>query len=135
MSDFRLKQLHGKLGDLVYQFSKVQFSQGSSPDKWSPCINAYRCAKGFAICIDLAGVPKETIQLEIEPHRLRLHGVRETPEPKGKGEEPLQILSMEIDSGAFEREIALPAGVENENVRAEYTDGLLWIYLPYRSEA
>lgn len=135
MSDVRLKQLQGKLGDFVYQFSKVQFSQGASPDKWAPCVNAYRCSKGFAICVDLAGVDKETINLEIEPHRLKLHGVRETPEPKGKDEEPLQILAMEIDSGAFEREIALPAGVETEAVRAEYKDGLLWIYLPYRGEA
>lgn len=135
MGDFRLKQLHGKLGDLVYQFSKVQFAQGASPDKWAPCVNAYRCSKGFAICVDLAGVEKDKINLEIEPHRLKIQGVRATPEPHGKGEEPLQILSMEIDSGAFEREIALPGGVETESVRAEYNDGLLWIYLPYRSQA
>lgn len=130
-NDFK-RQLHGKLGDLVYQFSKVQFSQGASPDKWAPCINAYRCPLGYAICVDLAGVDKEKIHLEVESDRVKFRGVRETPEPTGK-EEPLQILTMEIDSGAFEREISLPGGVETEAVRAEYKNGLLWIYLPFRS--
>jgi HSP20 family molecular chaperone IbpA len=57
------------------------------------------------------------------------------PEPKAKGEEPLQIVAMEIDAGQFTREISLPTDVEPEGVRAEYQDGLLWIYLPYRTQA
>ena len=132
--DFKMKQVRGMLGDLVYQFSKVQFAQGASPDKWAPSINVYRCPLGFVICVDLAGVDKEKIHLEVEPQRIRFEGVRETPEPKGK-EEPLQVITMEIDSGAFEREITLPARIEAEAVRAEYKDGLLWIYLPFRSES
>jgi HSP20 family molecular chaperone IbpA len=37
---------------------------------------------------------------------------------------------MEIDQGAFEREIVLPVEVEPEQVRAEQREGLLWIWLP-----
>ncbi|HTG43152.1 MAG TPA: Hsp20/alpha crystallin family protein [Verrucomicrobiae bacterium] len=132
---YRLKQLHGRLGDLVYQFTRVQFSHSPAPGVWSPPVNAYRCARGFAICADLAGVPKETIHLEIDKRKVRLQGRREIPEPKGKGEEAVQILAMEIDSGLFEREISLPADVDPQCVRAEYKDGFLWIYLPFRCEA
>jgi HSP20 family molecular chaperone IbpA len=131
----RLQQLHGRLGDLVYQFTRVQFSQAHAPDSWSPPVNAYRCQKGFAICVDLAGVDKEKIHLEVENRKLRLFGFREVPEPKGKGEEPSQILAMEIDSGPFAREISLSADVEPDSVRAEYKEGFLWVYLPFRSHA
>ena len=54
---------------------------------------------------------------------------------KGKGEEPIQIVAMEIDSGIFSREISLPTDVEPEAVRAEYKEGFLWIYLPFRTQA
>jgi HSP20 family protein len=132
---FRLQQLHGRLGDLVYQYTRVQFAQSHAPDTWAPPINAYRCEKGFAICVDLAGVDKEKLQLEVESRKVRLQGRREIPEPKGKGEEPSQILAMEIDSGPFAREISLPVEVESSSVRAEYKEGFLWICLPYRSHA
>jgi HSP20 family protein len=132
---FRLNQLHGRLGDLVYQFTKVHFSHSPAPDTWSPAINAYRCPKGFAICVDLAGVPKDSIHLEVHEKNVRLEGRREIPEPKGKDEEPVQIIAMEIDSGRFARNIVLPAEVESAAVRAEYKEGYLWIYLPFRSHA
>jgi HSP20 family protein len=129
----RLSELHGRLGDLIYQFTKVHFSH--PPGKWAPPINACRCEKGFAICVDLAGVVKEKIDVHVEPRRLVLQGHREVPEPRGKGEEPMQILAMEIDSGPFSREIELPLEVDPDAVRAEYKDGLLWIYLPFRGNA
>jgi HSP20 family protein len=131
----RLNQLRGRLGDLVYEFTKVHFSHSPGTELWSPPVNAYRCEQGFAICVDLAGVPKEEIQLEIERRKVRLHGRRETPEPKEKPNEPLQILAMEIDSGNFAREISLPADVDPDCVRAEYKEGFLWIYLPFRCAA
>src|SRR5687768_12266123 len=101
--NMRLNQLRGRLGDLVYEFTKVQFSHSPGAEIWSPALNAYRCAQGFAICVDLAGVPKESLHLEIEHRKIRLQGRREVPEPKDKGNEPVQILSMEIDSGNFGR--------------------------------
>ena len=137
MSDpkFRLNQLHGRLGDLVYQFTRVNFGHQAAPDTWSPAVNAYRCPKGFAVCVDLAGVLKDEVHIEIQGRNLRVEGRREIPEPKGKDEEAMQILAMEIDAGRFAREIVLPSDVERDAVRAEYKEGFLWVYLPFRSEA
>ena len=85
--------------------------------------------------IDLAGVPREGIHIEVHARTLKIEGQRETPEPKGKDEEPIQIVAMEIDAGKFSREIVLPSDVEANAIRAEYKEGFLWIYLPFRSEA
>jgi HSP20 family molecular chaperone IbpA len=132
---YRLNQLHGRLGDLVYQFTRVQFAQPPAPDTWSPPVNAYRCPHGFAICVDLAGVPKDESHSEVHARTLRIEGKRQIPEPKGKDEEPVQIVTMEIDAGKFAREILLPSDVQADAVRAEYKEGFLWVYLPFRSEA
>jgi HSP20 family protein len=132
---YRLNQLHGRLGDLVYQFTRVQFSQPPAPDTWSPPVNAYRCPQGFAICLDLAGVSKDEIHIEVHARSLRIAGKREIPEPKGKDEEPVQIVMMEIDAGKFAREVLLPGEVQSDAIRAEYKEGFLWVYLPFRSEA
>lgn len=133
--NFHLRHLHGRLGDLMVEFARVNFTHSPAPEGWVPAVNAYRCELGFAICVDLAGVAKDQIELHVEPRLIRLRGKRELPEPKGKGEEPKQILAMEIDAGPFARDISLPAEVETEAVRAEQKDGYLWIYLPFRSQA
>jgi HSP20 family molecular chaperone IbpA len=39
---------------------------------------------------------------------------------------------MEIDYGAFEREILLPVKVDVEQVSAEQDKGMLWITLPLK---
>jgi HSP20 family protein len=132
---FRLNQLHGRLGELMYQFTRVQFQQQPATETWSPAVNAYRCPQGYAICADLAGVSKDNVRIEVRARVLRLEGHREIPEPKDKGEEPVQIVAMEIDSGRFAREISLPSEVQADAIRAEYKEGFLWIYLPFRSEA
>ena len=42
------------------------------------------------------------------------------------------VLAMEIDHGAFERQIKLPSTVDRTRVKAEQKNGLLWVHLPLR---
>ena len=130
-----LRELHGRLGEVAYQLTRVQFSRFSASEAWQPAINAYRCSEGVAICVDLAGVDRRAIQLEVEPKRLRLRGQRQAPEPEGATSKPVQVLVMEIDYGPFERELLLPCAVDPAGVTAEHRTGFLWIYLPLQSQA
>ncbi len=127
----RIRQLQGELGAVVYELSKVQYSQSFSSASWHPDINAYRCKKSLAVCVDLAGVEKGEIDLRVEPGRLLLRGRRQAPEPSGADLETIQILAMEINYGPFEREIILPEEVRPEDVTAEQRNGFLWVYLPF----
>ena len=133
--DIRWQRLTGKLGSIAYEVTQVKFSQGAISPQWRPAINAYRCREGMVVCVDLAGVAKEQIDLQVEPRRLLLRGHRVAPEPDRASDEPLQILAMEIDCGGFARELALPAEVDSRRVRAEHREGLLWIYLPFQPQA
>jgi HSP20 family molecular chaperone IbpA len=135
MSDFYLRRLQGRVGDLVYQLTRVQFAQFSRPHTWRPALNVYRCDECIVICADLSGVDQESVQLRVEAQRLVLRGGRPAPEPPGDANKPVQVLAMEIDYGFFEREVLLPADVEPAKARFEQENGLLWICLPLRMQA
>lgn len=121
----KLRWLHGTLGDV--SITRLQFWQRAATT-WQPPINAFRCEKGVRICVDLAGVEKSMIDLTVEPQRVVVRGSREAPEPSG--DQPVQMLALEIDYGPFEREVVLPIEVDVEKAHAEQKNGLLWIHLP-----
>ncbi len=130
-----LRRLHGQLGDIVYQLTRVQFAHFYPPRTWTPAINAYRCPHEITICVDLAGVDKNALELRVEARRLHIGGRREAPEPASAEHKASQILAMEIDYGPFAREVALPAEVDARRITAEQSNGLLWIHLPLRLHA
>ncbi len=130
-----LKRLHGQLGDVVYQLTKIHFSKFFPPHLWRPALNAYRCRDCIKICMDLAGVDREAIDIQLEPGRLVIRGQRGLPEPEDSDDQPLRILAMEIDYGQFEREVSLPSTVDEDRVTARQSNGLLWIHLPLRAHA
>lgn len=133
--DIRLRYLQGQLGEIAFQLTKVQFTQFSAPSAWQPAINAYRYDSFIKICVDLAGVNKESIDLRVEPGRLVLRGRRAMPEPGESIGKCVRVLAMEIDHGPFERAVLLPDEVEINGVTASQDNGLLWINLPVRSNA
>lgn len=131
----RWQRLEGKLGDIAYELTRVQFSHFPQTEAWRPAVNAYRCRDGMLVCVDLAGVARDQIDLTLEPRRLRLRGYRLTPEPEAEQHQCLQVLAMEIDHGPFERELALPIEIDPARARAEQRNGLLWITLPAQAQA
>ncbi|PYI82662.1 MAG: hypothetical protein DME26_16895 [Verrucomicrobia bacterium] len=138
MGDIRsihLRALQGRLGDIVYQLTRVELSLLHRGETWSPAINAYRCRDCFVICVELAGVGRSSIDLRVEPRRILIRGHRQPPEPAGAEGPLMQVLALEIDHGPFEREVVLPVEVTPENVQAEQRNGVLWIYLPLPSSA
>src|SRR6476659_8215503 len=122
----QLRWLQGTLCDGTVR--SIQFWQ-ATPHTWRPAINAFRCEAAVSICVDLAGIDKSMIGLQVEPRRITLRGSREAPEPT---DQAVQMLALEIDYGPFEREVELPAEVDVEEARAEQENGLLWIYLPLK---
>ncbi len=127
----RLQWVHGGWSDASYQLLRLQFSRHSR-HAWHPAINAYRCETGIRICVDLAGVEKSAIDLQIEPHHLLLRGERENPEPAAKDHQILQTIALEIDYGPFLRSIPLPAEVDPDRASAVQENGFLWITLPLK---
>ena len=125
ISEIKVRLWSGHVGGWRWQHSVV-----TRAGTWEPAINAYRCEKCVCICVDLSGVDKSDIEVQVEPRNVSITGVRKPPEPLDAPRRPLQVMAMEIDYGAFARSIPLPVEVDVENVTAQQEQGLLWIELP-----
>jgi HSP20 family protein len=112
------------------------FSQFAQTEAWTPAVNIYEVGRVLHVCVDLAGIDRDKIDVRIEPGRLTVSGVRHAPEPgpPKKGIKPsetdMKIHSMEIDYGAFCRVVQFPQQVDLAGVQSEYRRGILWITLP-----
>src|SRR3954453_14013057 len=50
-----------------------------SSDTWTPNVNLYETAGTYLVCVDLAGVDKDKIDVEVVDQRLTLRGARAVP--------------------------------------------------------
>ena len=130
-------------GKLAEQMQKAFFSLNET---WTPNVNLYENSTSYVVCVDLAGVVKEKIDVEVVDQRLKLRGVRpvpqfeEEPEVRDLGSKAspaaagtakrIRVHLMEIDHGAFAREVELPPDADRESITANYRNGLLWIEIP-----
>jgi HSP20 family protein len=122
-----------QMGKLIDQLHKgyYNFSPGET---WTPSVNLYEIEAAYIVCVDLAGIDKEKLDITVENHLLKLHGHREVPLP-ADGEahnQRLRVHLMEIDHGSFSREVELPHNVKQDKINAQYRNGMLWIELPKR---
>lgn len=131
-----LTRLQRELGAIAIELTRTHFVQFVHQPGWRPAVNVYRCENRYIICVDLAGIDREAIQVHAEPRRVRISGARPALEPMcGEGPQPAQVLAMEIDHGPFERVVDLPEEIDSSRVVAEHRVGLLWIKLPLRAHA
>ncbi len=105
-------------------------------------MNAFQCSSCLRVCVELAGVRSENVQVEVSAERLLIRGYRATPEPLSSEEaietirrKPVRVLTMEIHHGEFEREIELPQDLDSERFTLEWDNGLLWILIPRKAHA
>jgi HSP20 family protein len=104
-----------------------------SNENWTPNVNLYETETAYLACVDLAGVEKQKIDIEVIQGRLRLSGNRAVPMWTDHSDSPnvrVRMHLMEIDHGSFAREVELPDDVQHEQITARYRDGMLWIEIP-----
>lgn len=130
-TDEPFQHLTRQTNKLMEQLQKGFFFTGES---WTPSVNLYETAAGYLVCVDLAGVDKEKIDIEVADRRLRLRGTRVVPmQPQSadnEHQEKIRVHLMEIDHGAFTRDVEIPSDADQHRISATYRNGLLWIEIP-----
>ena len=103
-------------------------------ETWTPSVNLYENDHAYLVCVDLSGVNKDKIDVEVQDNQLTLRGTREVPmrdEPHTQGESGrIRVHLMEIDHGAFCRQVELPEDVLRDQITAQYLNGMLWVESP-----
>lgn len=100
---------------------------------WSPRVDVFEKDNRLVTRVDLPGVKKEDVKVEVSDGYLAITGERKV-EAEEKKE---NYYRCERESGSFYRAVPLPEGTSFDDVKATFTDGVLEVSvpLPVKTEA
>jgi HSP20 family protein len=100
---------------------------GRSPQSrvWQPPVDIIENQDQVSVVIDLPGVQRDSIDVQMTGENLTVRGER-APEEKERG----HYVYGERPHGSFQRSFTIGVPVEADNVQAAYKDGVLRITLP-----
>jgi HSP20 family protein len=125
--------MRDQLDRLVNQFfgrGGGEEGEGWVTGGWTPPVEIYDTGDALMVRVELPGVAKEDVQVEVHENTLSLRGERKPDASIKEG----QYHRQERAYGPFQRNFRLPVQVDTEKVQATYRDGLLELRLP-KSEA
>ena len=94
---------------------------------WIPAADVYEEAGEFIITLDLPGIRRDGLDVNLDEGRLTIRGER----PPREGVQPRR---SERPHGRFVRSFSLPDAVDRHAITADYKDGVLTLHLPKRAE-
>lgn len=90
---------------------------------WRPAVDVYRSSRGWLVKVDLAGVRRGDVGVQVSGNILRVSGERrDRLQRQGH-----RVHSMEICYSSFERCVELPCDLERARLRWDFQDGMLLI--------
>lgn len=98
---------------------------------WAPEIDVFDRDNCLVTKVDLPGLKKEDVKVEVTDGHLAISGQRksETEEKKDN------VYRCERSYGSFYRAVPLPEGAKIEDVKATFTDGVLEVSVPLSVKA
>jgi len=117
-----------RFGEEMERMMKPFFSEefSLSTNGFAPTVNVTETENEFEVSVDLPGIKSEEVEVEMQEGNLWISGERkEETEEKGK-----TYHRMERRYGHFRRMIPLSMSINEEEVRAEYHEGVLKVTLP-----
>jgi HSP20 family protein len=96
---------------------------------WYPQIDVFEKDNRLVTKIDLPGMKKEDVKVEVTDGQLAISGERKH-EAEEKGEE---FYRSEREYGSFYRSVPLPEGAKVDDVKATFTDGVLEVSVPLQA--
>ena len=90
---------------------------------WKPQMDLFETADEIKIVATIAGVEKESMEIEINERAVRISGSRRPPSPVTEA----TFCLAEIQYGKFERILFLPKPIDTDRVSASLSAGILQI--------
>jgi HSP20 family protein len=91
-----------------------------------PPVEIQRTDGELVVRMEIPGVDPDSVDVTLDENVLRVRAERRvTTEEKG------DYLRREFEYGIFERQVALPKGIDPEKLSARYEGGILEVRVPY----
>ena len=100
-------------------------SSGPSGGGAYPSLNVFRKGDDVVVIAELPGVRKSDLQLQVKGNTIRISGSKAVQYGEKAG-----VHRRERLAGNFDRAITVPVEIDPDQVKAEYRDGILALYLP-----
>ena len=101
-------------------------AQNSMDSMFKPGANILETDKAFEIQLALPGMKKEDVKIDLRENTLTISGERTLKSEETKG----TWHFSEIRQGKFSRSFIVPESIVQENIEANFADGILEIVLP-----
>ena len=111
--------------DLV-PFSWKGANGGRKADLWAPNTDMCETENEYLITIDLPGVTKKDVEVNIQDNRLTISGERKMEEKQDNN----NYHRRERFHGQFMRLYTLPDAVKEDKIKATFKDGVLSVSIP-----
>jgi HSP20 family protein len=92
---------------------------------WTPAVDLYETADRFVLSIELPGLTRDQIKIDIQHETLTVRGERPV-----RHEEGFHLHRVERGHGVFSRSFQLPQPVRDDEIQAEFRDGVLTVVVP-----
>jgi len=90
-----------------------------------PPLNVFRKGDDLVLIAELPGIRKSDLQIQVKGNTVRITGRKAIEYGDNAA-----LHRRERSAGGFDRAISLPVELDADNVKAEYRDGILALYLP-----
>ncbi|NPA28441.1 MAG: Hsp20/alpha crystallin family protein [Epsilonproteobacteria bacterium] len=122
-----------ELEEIREQFNRLLNNVGSNVNEnvmkdidFVPAVNTREADDAYYIEVDLPGVKKEDITIDINENTLTIKGERKIKEEY----KDANFYKVESVYGKFERSFALPEDADIDNIEAKFENGVLIIKIP-----
>ena len=98
---------------------------GRTTQSWIPTADVWETESEVVYAFDLPGIPEDKISVELDEGALTISAEREREESVEDG----RFYRFERRFGSFTRTIGVPQGVTENDVKAEYRNGVLEVHV------
>ena len=98
---------------------------GRTTQSWVPAVDVWETETELVYAFDLPGIPQDKISVEFDDGAVTVSAERERSQEVSNE----RFYRFERRFGSFARTIALPQGVTDDHINAEYRDGVLELHV------
>jgi HSP20 family protein len=107
------------------RFMSFLEGNGRTNQAWVPALDVWETENEVVYALDLPGIPEDKISVELDDGALTISAERERTEE----ESDERFYRFERRFGTFSRTFAVPQGVSDSDVTADYKNGVLEVHV------
>jgi HSP20 family protein len=120
-----LAQWQNDVERLMGTFLRGAAAGANGEQRWAPSLDVWETEDELVYALDLPGIPEEKISIELEDGTLTVSAERERTDEVSQD----RFYRFERRYGRFARSLGLPQGVTENDIRADYKDGVLELHV------